>query len=119
MLSLALSIAVFLSLPLLLKGQSYVPSCSATCSCPLNTEYTTDNSVNSTAMPEELVKELIQSTRANTQSIAQLRREFQNKTRTTEAVMNDLLLFVEELLTIHTRNSTMSHLPKSCQEIKQ
>ncbi len=114
---------LLLSLPFLLKGESYLPSCTASCSCPQYTDNTKcDNNVYNGSMPEELVKELIESTRANTKSISQLKRvlsDLHNKSRTSEAVLNDLLLFTEELVTMHNVSTTASPLPKSCQEIKQ
>ena len=117
-----LAAVLLLSLPFLLKGESYLPSCTATCSCPQYTDNTKCdyNNVYNGSMSEELVKELIESTRANTKSISQLRMAFHAKSRTSEAVLNDLLLFVEELVTMHNVSTTASSpLPKSCQEIKQ
>ncbi len=113
---------LFLSLPFLLKGESYVPSTfTCTAATPQYTDNTKcDNNVYNGSMPEELVKELIESTRANAKSISQLRKDFHNKSRTFEAVLNDLLLFTEELVTMHNVSTTASSpLPKSCQEIKQ
>ena len=122
MTTLSLAAVLLLSLPFLLKGESYVPStftCTAT--PPQYTDNTKcDNNVYNGSMSEELVKELIESTRANTKSISQLRMAFHAKSRTSEAVLNDLLLFVEELVTMHNVSTTASSpLPKSCQEIKQ
>ena len=114
-----LAAVILLSLPFLLKGESYFPSCTATCSCPDNT----DNNVYNGSMSEELVKELIESTRANTKSISQLKTlisDLHNRFDTSQAVLNDLLLFVEELVAMHNVSTTASSpLPKSCQEIKQ
>ena len=119
-----LAAVILLSLPFLLKGESYLPSCTATCSCPQYTDNTNcDNNEYNGSMPEELVKELIESTRANTKSISQLKRlisDLHNKSYTSQAVLNDVLLFTEELVTMHNVSTTASSpLPKSCQEIKQ
>ena len=117
-----LAAVLLLSLPFLSKGQSYVPStftCTAT--PPQYTDNTKcdNNNVYNGSMAEELVKELIESAKDNAKSISQLRKEFHAKSRTSEAVLNDLLLFVEELVTMHNVSTTASSpLPKSCQEIK-
>ena len=104
--------------------KSITPSTfTCTASCPQYDSAICDNNEYNGTMPEELVKELIQSTQANTNSISQLKRaisDIHNKSYTSEAVLNDLLLFTEELITLLNVTATASSpLPKSCLEIKQ
>ena len=118
-------ITIFLlALPFLLKGDSNTPTsftCTATCptnKCEGEVEYI--HSCNTTAL-EDRVSQLVKITRANSKSISEMKSvlsKLQNTSYTSGAVLNNLLLLVEELVSIH--NETVSSpLPKSCQEIKQ
>ncbi len=115
---------LFLSLLYLLKGESNVPStftCSVTCpKCECdNVGY---ESCNTTAI-ESLINQVTELTKTNAKSIyknKKLLSKLQNNSYTSGAVLNDLLLLVEELVTMHNVSTTaLSPLPKSCQEIKQ
>ncbi len=116
---------LFLSLLYLLKGaESNVPStftCSVTCpKCECdNVGY---ESCDTTAI-ESLINQVAELTKTNAKSIfknKKLLSKLQNNSYTSGAVLNDLLLLVEELITMHNVSTTaLSPLPKSCQEIKQ
>ena len=61
------------------------------------------------------------TTKANEKSINQMKKslsDLQNKSYTSSGILNNVLLFVEELISMHNITSA-SPLPKSCQEIKQ
>ena len=66
------------------------------------------------------IGEIVTASRANSDSINILRNivsDIRGNTDSTEAVLNDVLLFVEELIEYHNRSSD-SPLPKSCLDIK-
>ena len=68
----------------------------------------------------EEVKEVLKTIQANSKGIIKLQNslsELQNKVLTTSGTLNNVLLFVEELLTMHNVSSS-SPLPTSCLEIK-
>ena len=95
-------------------------ACS-TCSDTSNTDTTTSNS--NTAILEELLK----TTSSNDQAINQKMdgliaslSHIKDTTTTNAGAINDILLLVEDLLTLHndSSSSSFSPLPTSCQEIK-
>ena len=103
-----------------MKCEGSVPStftCTAT--CPQNDQYE-DKPCNS-SMNNEIANELLDTTRANAKSISQLRKiltDLQNKSYSSEGVLNNLLLFTEELVAMHNVTA-VSPLPTSCKEIKE
>ncbi len=122
--TVSLVAVLFLSLLYLLKGESNVPStftCSVTCpKCECdNVGY---ESCNTTAI-ESLINQVTELTKTNAKSIYKNKKflsKLQNNSYTSGAVLNDLLLLVEELVELHNVSTTASSpLPKSCQEIKQ
>ena len=98
-------------------------TCTAACTaCPK--ESTDCNNEDNTL----LINQLLNTTQANTQAIQQTLQQvniiastltrIKNTTITNSGVINDILLLVEELLTIQNE-STISPIPTSCQEIKE
>ena len=69
-------------------------------------------------MTNTLANELLDATRANAKSISQLREVLQNQFYSLEGVLNNLLLFTEELVAMHNVTA-VSPLPASCKEIKK
>ena len=71
---------------------------------------------------ESLINQVAELTKTNAKSIyknKKLLSKLQNNSYTSGAVLNDLLLLVEELVELHNDTTTASSpLPKSCQEIK-
>ena len=128
MLSLLLVIACFpqfitssnLALTFNAANSTCTAACS-TCSDTSNTDTTTSNS--NTA----LLEELLNTTRDNDQVINQKMdgliaslSHIKDTTTTNAGAINDILLLVEDLLTLHndSSSSSFSPLPTSCQEIK-
>ncbi len=70
---------------------------------------------------DDRIDELINTTKANVKAINQLRKtlkDLQKKSYTSSGVLNNVLLFVEELVSLNKITSA-SPLPKSCQEIQR
>ena len=97
-------------------------ACS-TCSDTSNTDTTTSNS--NTAILEELLNTTFNATSQEIEKISQKMDgliaslfHIKDTTTTNAGAINDILLLVEDLLTLHNDSSSSSPLPTSCQEIK-
>ena len=132
MLSLLLVIACFpqfiTSSNLVLTFDAANSTCTAacsTCSDTSNTDTTTSN--NNTALLEELLNTTFTATSQKIEKINQKMdgliaslSHIKDTTTTNAGAINDILLLVEDLLTLHNDSSSSfcSPLPTSCQEIK-
>ena len=96
-----------------------------TCSDTSNTDTTTSNS--NTAILEELLNTTLNATSQKIEKISQKMdgliaslSRIKDTTTTNAGAINDILLLVEDLLTLHNESSSASFspLPTSCQEIK-
>ena len=97
-------------------------TCTAACTTCSDTDanqYNTD---------DELLNELLNTTRNNGQDIQELKQKMDGiisslshikETATSNAgAINDILLLVEDLIMLHNDSSSFSPIPTSCQEIK-
>ena len=113
-------LAVFtLCVSIVHSGAQDTPSTfTCTASCPSLSGYTI---IGETTSGDDRINELINTTKANEKSINQMKKslsDLQNKSYTSSGILNNVLLFVEELISMHNITSA-SPLPKSCQEIQQ
>ena len=98
------------------SAQDDTPSTlTCTASCPSHTI------TGETDLGDDRINELINTAKANGKSINQMKKslsDLQNKSYTSSGILNNVLLFVEELISMHNITSE-SPLPESCQEIQQ
>ena len=100
-------------------------TCTAACSTCSGTSNTDTTSNSITAILEELLNT---TSNATSQEIEKINQKLdgliaslshiKDTTTTNAGAINDILLLVEDLLTLHNDSSSSSPLPTSCQEIK-
>uniref|UniRef100_A0A1X7TM41 Fibrinogen C-terminal domain-containing protein n=1 Tax=Amphimedon queenslandica TaxID=400682 RepID=A0A1X7TM41_AMPQE len=100
-------------------------TCTAACSTCSDTSNTDTNQYNT---DDELLNELLNTTRNNGQDIQEIKQKMDGiisslshikETATSNAgAINDILLLVEDLIMLHNDSSSFSPIPTSCKEIK-
>ena len=100
-------------------------TCTAACTTCSDTSNTDTNQYNT---DDELLNELLNTTRNNSQDIQEMKQKLDGiisslsnikETATSNAgAINDILLLVEDLIMLHNDSSSFSPIPTSCQEIK-
>uniref|UniRef100_A0A1X7UKG0 Fibrinogen C-terminal domain-containing protein n=1 Tax=Amphimedon queenslandica TaxID=400682 RepID=A0A1X7UKG0_AMPQE len=100
-------------------------TCTAACTTCSDTSNTDTNQYNT---DDELLNELLNATRNNSQDIQGIKQKMDGiisslshikETAISNAgAINDILLLVEDLIMLHNDSSSFSPIPTSCQEIK-